>query len=62
MSCNRSWQRQPLQVAVLIERDALDQLHDEERLAALTGAAVVDLGDAVVVHQRQGLPLLLEAS
>ena len=51
---------EPVLVAVVGERDALDQLHDEERPAAVGGAGVEDLGDVGVVHQRQGLPLGLE--
>ena len=38
----------------------LDQLHHEERLAGLGGAAVVDAGDVGVVHQGQRLPLGVE--
>ena len=43
------------------QRQAVDQLHDEERLAGRREAAVEDLGDVGMVHQRQRLPLLLEA-
>ena len=39
----------------------LHQLHDEERPAAFGRAGVEDLGDVGVIHQRQGLPLRLEA-
>ena len=53
-------QAEPVLVAVVGERDALDQLHDEERPAAVGGAGVEDPGDVRVVHQRQGLPLGLE--
>ena len=53
-------QAEPVLVAVVGERDALDQLHDEERPAAVGGAGVEHLGDVRVVHQRQGLPLGLE--
>ena len=59
-------QRQPVRqaeavlVAVLGERDALDQLHDEERPAVVGRAGVEDPGDVGVVHQGQGLPLRLE--
>ena len=38
----------------------LDQLHHEERLAGLGGAAIVDAGDVGVVHQGQRLPLGVE--
>ena len=50
-----------LLVAVLGDRDALDQLHHEVRPAALGGAGIEDAGDVGMVHQRQGLPLGLEA-
>ena len=43
------------------QRPAFDELHDEVRLSALARAAVVDLGDAVVLHARERLTLLLEA-
>ena len=48
-------------VAVLVDRDAVDQLHDEERPAAVGGAGVEDPRDARVLHQGQGLALGLEA-
>ena len=52
--------RQPFLIAVLGERHALHQFHDEERLAGWGDAAVVDAGDVRVVHQRQRLPLGVE--
>ena len=52
--------RQLIVVAVLGDRHALDQLHDEVRPAGLGGAGVEDPGDVGVVHQGQGLPLGLE--
>ena len=52
---------EPLAVAVLVDRDAVDQLHDEERPAAVGGAGVEDPRDVRVVHQGQGLALGLEA-
>ena len=52
--------RQPPLVAVLGDRDALDQLHDEVGAARVGGAGVEDPGDVGVVHQGQGLPLGLE--
>ena len=52
--------RQPFAVAVFGDRLAADQLHHEERLAGLGGAAVVDAGDVGVVHQGQRLPLGVE--
>ena len=39
----------------------LDQLHDEVGPAAVGRAGVEDAGDVGMVHQRQGLPLGLEA-
>ena len=59
---SRARDRQPLAVAVLGDRLALDQLHHEERLTGLGGAAVVDAGDVGVVHQGERLPLGVEAS
>src|SRR5271167_2691555 len=58
---------QPVLVAVIGDRRALDQLHDEigspgadaTGLAA-GGAAIVYLGDIGMVQDRQGLPLGLE--
>ena len=48
-------------VAIVRERDALDELHHEERPAGLGGAGVEHPGDVGMVHQRQGLPLGLES-
>ena len=59
-SSSRSRGREPCLVAVLGDRDALDQLHHEERPAAVGRAGVEHAGDVRVVHQRQGLPLGLE--
>ncbi len=53
-------QPQVVLVAVTRERDALDQLHHEERPAAFGRPGVEELGDVRVVHERQGLPLRLE--
>ena len=53
-------QRQLALVAVAGDRDALDQLHHEERAAVVGGAGVEHPGDVRVVHQRQRLPLGLE--
>jgi hypothetical protein len=47
-------------VAVVGDRDALDQLHDEEGPAGVGGAGVEDPRDVGVVHQGQRLPLRLE--
>ena len=54
-------ERKPLAIAVLVDRDAVDELHHEERPAAVGGAGVEDPRDAGVVHERQGLALGLEA-
>jgi hypothetical protein len=53
--------RQPAVVAKLRDGDAVDQLHDEIGPAARRGVGVEDAGDVLVVHERQGLPLRLEA-
>ena len=45
----------------LLQGHAIDVLHREVRPALGRGPGVVDLGDAGVVHQRQGLLLGLEA-
>ncbi len=52
--------REPQAVAVLGDRHPAHQLHHEERLAGLGGAAVVHAGDVGVVHQGQRLPLGVE--
>ena len=48
-------------IAELRNRDAFDQFHHEVRTASAGRTGVQDLGDVRVVHERQGLPLLLEA-
>jgi hypothetical protein len=50
-----------LLVGVLRDRHAADQLHDEVGAAAVVGAGVDHSRDVRVVHQREGLPLGLEA-
>ena len=60
-SSSRSADRELLAVAVVGDRDAADQLHDEVGAARVGGAGVEDLGDVGVVHQGQRLPLGLEA-
>ena len=60
-SSSRCARRELVVVAVLGDRDAVDQLHDEVGPAAVGRAGVEDPGDVRVVHQRQGLPLGLEA-
>ena len=52
--------RQAVLVAIVGDRDAADQLHDEVGPAGLGGAGVEHPGDVGVVHQRQRLPLGLE--
>ena len=59
-SSSRSGIGELLLVAVVGDRDAADQLHDEVGPARLGGAGVEDPGDVGMVHQRQGLPLGLE--
>ena len=54
-SSRRSLVVKPVAVAVFGDRDAVDQLHDEERPAGVGRAGVKDLGDIVVVQDRQGL-------
>ena len=52
--------RELVAVAVVGDRDALDQLHDEVGPAAVGRAGIEHPGDVGVVHQRQRLPLGLE--
>jgi hypothetical protein len=47
-------------VAVVGDRDAADQLHDEVRPAPVGHPGVEHLGDVRVVHEREGLALGLE--
>jgi hypothetical protein len=47
-------------VAVLRDRDTLDQLHHEVGPSAVGRTCIVDLGDVRMVHQGQGLPFHLE--
>ena len=53
--------RELVLVAVLGDRLAADELHDEVRPAGLGRAGVEHLGDVGVIHHRQRLALLLEA-
>ena len=53
--------REPLLVAELGDRNALDQLHHKEGLAGRGGAAVVNAGDVGVIHQGQRLAFGVEA-
>ena len=53
-------QGKPPLVAVRRDRGALDELHHEERLIGLRGAAVEDAGDVGVIHQGQRLTLGVE--
>jgi serine/threonine protein kinase len=52
--------RQVILVAKLGDWHALDELHHEVGAARGRGAAVEDLGNIGMVHDRQGLPLRLE--
>ena len=53
--------RELMLVAVLGDRHAFDQFHHEVRPAGVGRAGVEHLGDVRMVHQRQRLPLGLEA-
>ena len=59
-SSSRSLGVEMHRVAVVGDRHALDQLHDEVGAAGVGGAGVEHPGDVGVVHQRQGLALGLE--
>ena len=61
-SSSRSRGRKVLLVAVLGDRDALDQLHDEVGPALSGGAGVEHLGDVRMVHHGQRLPLGFKTS
>ena len=52
--------REAVLVAILGDRDAADQLHDEVGPAGVGRAAVEHAGDVGMVHQGQGLALGLE--
>ena len=54
--------REPVPVAVVGDRHAVDQFHHEERLAGCGRAAVVHPGNVGVVHQGQRLSLGVEPS
>ena len=60
-SSSRCARRQVVVVAVLGDRHAVDQLHDEVRPARFRGPGVEDAGDVDMVHHGQGLTLGLEA-
>jgi hypothetical protein len=47
-------------VAVIGDGCAPHQLHDKERAATLVCARIVHLGDGLMRHDREGLPLGLE--
>jgi hypothetical protein len=53
--------REPGLVAELGQRQAVDELHDEERLTRGRKAAIENPREVGMIHHRQGLPLLLEA-
>ena len=48
-------------VAILRDRHAVDQFHDEVRPACIGRPPVEDLGNVGVIHEGQGLPLRLES-
>jgi hypothetical protein len=48
-------------VAILGDRHAVNQLHDEIRQTGLRGSGVEDAGDVDMIHHGQGLPFSLEA-
>ena len=54
--------RQVATIAVFGDRNALDQLHDEERPSVFCRAGVEYASDLRMVHQRQRLPLGLEGA
>ena len=60
-SSSRSRSGELVLVAVVGQRDAVDQLHHEIGPARVGRPRVEHLGDVGVVHQGQGLPLGLEA-
>ncbi len=53
---------EPLLVAVTRDRNPVDKLHREVGPPVARGPGVEDLGDGGVLHERQRLPLGLEAS
>ena len=53
--------REAVLVAVLRDRDALDQLHHEVRPAAIRRAGIEHARNIRMIHHRQRLPLRLEA-
>ena len=55
-------QAQAVLVAVARERNALDQLHHEERSPAFGRPRIEELCDVPVVHERQRLPLRLKTA
>ena len=55
------WDGQRPEFYVLVQGQAADELHGEERLAVLRHAGLVDLGDAGVVQPAQDLRLVGEA-
>ena len=54
-------QRELLLVAILGDRDASDELHDEEGSARGRGTRVEHLGDVRMIHQGERLALLFKA-
>ncbi len=53
--------RKPVFVAIVGDREAGNQLHDEERLSGIGGSRVEYLGDVLMIHHRQRLPFGFES-
>ena len=53
-------QPQSFPIAVIRERNAVDQLHDEERPAGFRRPGIQDLGDVGVSHERKSLAFRLK--
>src|SRR5213083_2490094 len=54
--------RKPLNVGVIGDRNTLDQLHNEIRAPRLRRAAVKHLGNVRMLHHRERLAFIFEAS
>ena len=59
--CEALTGREPVPIAVFRDGNSQDLLHDEKRAPLVRLAGIEDLRDAGVVHQRQRLPLGVEA-
>ena len=60
-SSRRAGERPAPEPGVLVQGQAADELHGEERLAVVGQAGLVDLGDAGVVQPAEDLGLMAEA-